>query len=82
MKRPLYILLRQYRALQILLTLFLCYITYIIVEWLIESPFKDLSDWHVAPIATTLPALIAGLFAIVNSVMKRNEIDEHDKEDK
>jgi hypothetical protein len=78
--KPLHTILRQYRVLQLGLILFLCYVTYELTEWMTQSPFSELSDWHVAPITATLPALVAGLFALANSVMKKNEIDDHDRE--
>lgn len=76
MSRPLYAILRQYRVLQIILTIFLCLITWNMVEWVMVTPYKDLTDWQVGVIATTLPALIAGLFAVVNSTSKKAERDD------
>lgn len=76
MNRPLHVILRQYRVLQIILTVFLCVITWNIVEWIMVTPYKELSDWQVGVIATTLPALIGGLFAIVNTVAKKAERDD------
>ncbi len=80
--KPLHILLRQYRVLPILLTIFLSYLAWVLVGWMIATPFASLSTWHIAPITAALPALIAGLFKLVETVNKRFEVDDHDKEDR
>ena len=74
--KPPHILLRQYRVLQIALTGYLSYLAWVLVKWLTATPFSELSDWHVAPVTATVPALVLGLLKIVESVAKRNESDE------
>lgn len=80
MKTPLHIVLRQYRVLQIFLVLFLCYVTYVLLMWVTAGTFAALSPVQAGVIATTFPALITGLFAIVNNINKKNEVDDHDKD--
>ena len=68
--------LRKYRVLQMSLIVFLSAVTWILIDWITAVPFNELQDWHLAPVTAALPALIAGLFGLANSVMKRNEKDE------
>ena len=76
MKKPLHQQIRDWRIVQIGVTIFLCYILYILTAWMIATPFLSLQTWHLAPITASFPALIGGLFAIVNLIMKRNERED------
>lgn len=76
MKKPAYQHIRDWRIAQIGVTVFLCYILFILTTWMIATPFVSLQTWHLAPITTAFPALIGGLFAIVNTIMKRNEKED------
>ena len=80
MSKPLHLVIRQYRVVQISLTVFLSYITYEIVDWMTATSYIELQNWHLAPVTAALPALVAGLFKLVDSIIKRNEIDECDKD--
>ena len=75
---PLHVLLRQYRILQILITGYLAYILWWCMEWMTASPFRELSQWHVAAITTAFPALVLGLFKLVEAIIKKHESDEDD----
>jgi hypothetical protein len=75
-KKPAHQHIRDWRVVQISVTIFLCYVLYSLTTWMIATPFVSLQTWHLAPITTAVPALIAGLFAIVNTIMKRNEKEE------
>lgn len=74
--KPMHQYLRDWRVVQIGVTLFLCYILYNLTNWMVATQFSELQNWHLAPITTAFPALIGGLFAIVNTIMKRNEKEE------
>jgi hypothetical protein len=76
---PLYELIRKYRVWQIVCTSVLLWAMVKFILWITASPYIDLKDWHLAPITAALPALIAGTFGLVNTIMKRNEKDEDDK---
>jgi hypothetical protein len=73
-------ILRQYRVLQMSLIVFLSTITWLLIDWITQTPFNELQDWHLAPVTAALPALIAGLFGLANSVMKGNQKDELHKD--
>ena len=72
--------LRRYRVLQILIISHLTYTTWVFTEWMTATPYVDLKDWHLAPVTAAFPALVGGLLAIANSVVKRFEKDEHDQD--
>jgi hypothetical protein len=76
MNTPAHQRLRDWRIVQIGVTVFLCYILYVLSTWMVSAPFSSLNTWHLAPITTAFPALIGGLFAIVNTIMKRNEKED------
>lgn len=76
MKKPAYQYLRDWRVVQLVVTALLCYILITLTTWMVVTPFVSLQTWHLAPITTSFPALIAGLFAIINTLMKRNEKEE------
>jgi hypothetical protein len=76
MKKPAHQHLRDWRIVQIGVTGFLCYVLYVLVVWMVATPFVSLQTWHLAPITIAFPALVTGLFAIVNTIMKRNEKEE------
>lgn len=80
MKTKFHQLLRQYRVLQVGIAIYLVYLTQELVAWMMHGDYADLKDWHLAPITATVPALVTGLFAIVNSMSRRAEKDEHDND--
>lgn len=78
MKKPAHQHIRDWRVVQIGVTIYLCHILGVMVTWMVATPYGELKDWHLAPITASIPALIGGLFAIVNTIMKRNEKEDHD----
>lgn len=76
MGKPIHQRVRDWRVIQISVTVFLCYILWALTDWMLAASFINLQTWHLAPITAAFPALIAGLFAIINTIMKRNEKEE------
>lgn len=76
MTKPAHQHIRDWRVVQVGVVIFLCYILLILVQWMVAGPFAALQTWHLAPVTTTVPALVAGLFAIVKTLMQRNEKEE------
>ena len=80
MKTKFHQLLRQYRALQIFVTLYLICITERMLSWVMVGEYAALKEWQIAVIAAAIPSCIAGLFGLVNSMSRRAEKDEHDND--
>lgn len=66
------LLLRNYRVIQVGLTGMLSYLLYMWTIWLLETPYSDLTEWQVLPIATIPPALIAGLFKFLELTIRKD----------
>lgn len=75
---PVHQTLRQYRILTVLSTLFIMVVIMIFVDWMTETPYSKLSEWHLAPVTAALPALIGGLFAVIKTFSVKTERDEYD----
>ena len=78
MKTPAHKMIRQYRLMQASIIAFLGIITWRLIEWIMATPYGDLSDWHLAPITAALPALVAGMFKLAELIMKKAELDDED----
>jgi len=75
MSKPLHVVLRQYRALQIALITFLGYLTWDSVEWY-YSNYDQLTQWQNAPIMAFVMSLTAGMFGLAKLVIKKHEKDD------
>lgn len=76
-KNPLYVTLRKYRVIHIIVTVFLLYLTWDV--WLFTKlSLATLSDWQVVPVSSAFLSLIAGLFAISKDAINKQERDDHD----
>jgi hypothetical protein len=73
MKTPIHILLDRFMVLEISVTICLMIALFRLIDWMIESPYEDLSDWHLAPITATLPALVAGMFKIIELIINKSK---------
>lgn len=76
MKTPAHKVIRQYRVLQGAIIAFLGMITWNLIEWIIATPYGELSEWHLAPVTAVLPALVMGMFKLAELIMKKAELDD------
>lgn len=69
-------LLREFRVLQVAITTFLSVCLWLILQYFLQIPFSELSDWQLAAIAPIAPSLIAGLFKVIELIQRPVTKDE------
>lgn len=62
--------LLEWRVLQVGTTLFLCHTLHSVMSWMMVTPYDELSEWQLAVFVATVPALVTGLFATLQTAVK------------
>lgn len=62
--------LLEFRVLQVTTTVFLCYTLHRVLSWIMVTPYAELEEWQLAVFVATVPALVTGLFATLQSAVK------------
>lgn len=70
--------LLEFRVLQVSTTVFLCYTLERVLSWMMVVPYAQLQEWQLAVFVATVPALVTGLFATLQSAIKPRVKEEEE----